>query len=74
MTRVLGDVSCDLGPKVKVKGQILYFFVNASHKFLEVADEDGSSNFKFCLCIGHMMARVLGNTSCDLDLLGIKVK
>ena len=52
----------------------IVFFVNASHKFLEVADEDGSSNFKFCLCIGHMMARVLGNTSCDLDLLRIKVK
>ena len=32
----------------------------------------GSSNFKFCMCIGHMMSRVLGNTSFDLDL-GVKV-
>ena len=33
---------CDLDPKVKVKGQIMYFLVNTSpHKFLEVA----TSNF-----------------------------
>ena len=38
MSRVLGDVSCDLDPKVKVKGQILYFLENASpHNVLEVA-------------------------------------
>ena len=56
------DVSCDLDPKAKVKGQIMYFLVNTSpHKL-------GSSNFKFYICIGHMMLRVLGNTSCDLDL------
>ena len=61
-------------PRSRSKVKYCIFFVNASHKFLEVADEDGSSNFKFCLCIGHMMARVLGNTSCDFDLLGIKVK
>ena len=68
MSRVLGNVSYDLDPKVKVKGQIMYFLVNASpHYFF------GSSSFKFCLCIGHMMSRVLGNTSCDLDLGG-KVK
>ena len=70
MSRVLGDVSCDLDPKVKVKvnGRIMYFLENASpHNVLEVA------NFKFCLRIGHMMLRVLGNTSCDLDL-GVKVK
>ena len=24
-------------------------------------------NFKLCSCIGHMMSRVLGNISCDLD-------
>ena len=30
MSRVLGDVSCDLDPKVKVKGQIMYFLENAS--------------------------------------------
>ena len=38
MSMVLGDVLCDLDPKVKVKGQIMYFLVNASpHKFLKVA-------------------------------------
>ena len=26
------------------------------------------SNFKLCSWIGHMMSRVLGNISCDLDL------
>ena len=42
MKRVLSDVSCDLDPKVKVKGQIMYFLVNASpRKLLEVA----TSNF-----------------------------
>ena len=36
MLRVLGDISCDLDPKVK--GQILNFLVNASApKPLEVA-------------------------------------
>ena len=42
MSRVLGDILCDLDPKVKVKGQIMYFLVNASpHKLLETA----TSNF-----------------------------
>ena len=42
MSRVLGDVSCDLDPKVKVKGQIMYFLEIASpHNDLEVA----TSNF-----------------------------
>ena len=42
MSRVLGDVSYDLDPKVKVIGQIMYFLVNASpHKLLDVA----TSNF-----------------------------
>ena len=42
MSRVLGDVLCDLDPKVKVKGEIMYFLVNASpHNVLEVA----TSNF-----------------------------
>ena len=31
MSRVLGNILCDLDPKVKVKGQILNFLVNASH-------------------------------------------
>ena len=39
MSMVLGDVLCDLDPKVK--GQILYFLENASHDVLEVA----TSNF-----------------------------
>ena len=38
MSRVLGDIFCDLDPRVKVKGQLMYFLVNASpHKLLEVA-------------------------------------
>ena len=42
MSRVLGDVLFDLDPKVKVKGQILYFLENPSpHDVLEVA----TSNF-----------------------------
>ena len=41
MLRVLGDISCDLDPKVKVKGQIMYFLVNVSPKRLEVV----TSNF-----------------------------
>ena len=40
----------------------MYFLVNASpHKLFL------SSNFKFCLCIGHIMWRVLGEFFCDLD-------
>ena len=40
MLMVLGDISCDLDPKVK--GQIMFFFlVNASPKPLDVA----ASNF-----------------------------
>ena len=61
------DISCDLDPKAKVKGH-MYFLVDSSpHKLLEVATS------KFYMCIGHMMLRVLGNTSCDLDV-GVKVK
>ena len=30
MSRVLGNILCDLDPKVKVKGLILNFHVNAS--------------------------------------------
>ena len=41
MSRVLGNVSCDLDP-VKVNGRIMYFLENASpHNVLEVA----TSNF-----------------------------
>ena len=29
MLRVLGNISCDLGPEVKAKGQIMYFLINA---------------------------------------------
>ena len=42
MSRVLGNTPCDLDPKVKVKGQIMYFLVNASSpKPLDIA----TSNF-----------------------------
>ena len=38
MKRVLGNISCDFDPKVKVKGQILYFLVIVSPpKQLDVA-------------------------------------
>ena len=38
MLRVLGNVSCDLDPKTKVKEQIMYFLVNVSPpKRLDVA-------------------------------------
>ena len=30
MQRVLGNILCNLDPLVKVKGQIMYFLVNAS--------------------------------------------
>ena len=30
MKRVIGNILCDPVPRVKVKGQIMYFFVNAS--------------------------------------------
>ena len=30
MLRVLCNISCDLDPEVKAKGQIMYFLVNAS--------------------------------------------
>ena len=44
MSRVLGDVLCDLDPNVKVKSQIMNFLVNASpHKLLETA----TSNFAY---------------------------
>ena len=56
MQRVLGNISCYLDPKVKVKGQIMYFLVNASSKLFDVA----TSNFE--------AAQVtLGSISCDLD-------
>ena len=42
MSRVLGNVSCDLETMVKVNGRIMYFLENASpHNVLEVA----TSNF-----------------------------
>ena len=38
MQRVLGNISCDFDPKVKVKVQIMYFLVNVSPpKRLDVA-------------------------------------
>ena len=42
MLRVLGNILFDLDPKVKVKGQIMYFLVNVSPpKRLDLA----TSNF-----------------------------
>ena len=42
MQRVLGNISCDVDPKVKAKDQIMYFLVNVSPlKLLDVA----TSNF-----------------------------
>ena len=42
MLRVLGNTSYDLESKVKVKGQIMYFLVNASSpQMLDIA----TSNF-----------------------------
>ena len=41
MWRVLGNISCDLDPKVKTKGQIMFFFEYSSPKALDVA----TSNF-----------------------------
>ena len=42
MLRVLGNILCDLDPKVNVKSQIMYFLVNVSPpKRLDVA----TSNF-----------------------------
>ena len=38
MSRVLGEISCDFDPKIKVIGKIMHFFVNTPpHKLLEVA-------------------------------------
>ena len=55
-----GQHSCDLDPMVNVKGQIMYFLLNASHY-----------NFKLCRCISHIMKSVQGNILCDL---GLKIK
>ena len=42
MKRILGNILCDLDPKVKAKGQIMYFLVNVSPpKWLDVE----TSNF-----------------------------
>ena len=43
MLRVLGNIPCDLDPKVKIKGQILYFLVNVSPP-----KKVTRSNFKLC--------------------------
>ena len=41
MKRVLGNILCELDPKVKVKDQIMCFLVNVSPKRLDLA----TSNF-----------------------------
>ena len=56
---VLGNILCDLDPKVKIKSQILNFLVNASPpKPLDVVTSNS---------VGYMMKRALGKISCDLD-------
>ena len=63
MSRVLGDGLCDLDPKVKVKGQILYFLENASpHDVLEVATLNFNSIFNkntFCKVLYWARCNVL---------------
>ena len=63
----MGNVLSARDTKFKVKGQKMYFLVNASPDLLNV----GRSNFKLCRCIYHMMKRILGNLLYDPK---IKVK
>ena len=58
MYRVLGNISCE--PDIQVKGQIMYFLVNASPPKLL------GRNFKCCSCIGHTI-KTLGNILRDFD-------
>ena len=56
---VLGNILCDLDPKVKIKSQILNFLVSASPpKPFDVVTLNS---------VGHMMKRALGKISCVLD-------
>ena len=58
MSRVLGNISCDLRSRSNnVFSYKCIFFTM------------GCSNIILCWCIGHMMLKVLGNILCDLDPL-----
>ena len=58
MQRSVGNISCNLDPKVKVIGQIIYILVNASLKPLDIA----TLNVVGAQCdVG-----VLSNIWCDL--------
>ena len=46
MQRVLGYISCDLDPKVKVNDKILYFYVNAIPKPLDVTTSNSISAYR----------------------------
>ena len=59
---VLGNISCDLDPKVKVKGQIIVF----SCKCI-ISKPVRRSNFKLCTSLGHLKLRLLVKISCDID-------
>ena len=43
MKRVLINILCYIDPKVKVKGQIMYFLVNVSPKSLGIATSNLAS-------------------------------
>ena len=76
MSRVLGNIcvtltpgqGCDLDPRSRSNN---VFSCKCIYSLTM-----GSSNIKFCWCIGHIKLRVLGNILCDLDPfdLGVKVK
>ena len=64
MSRVLGNILCDLGSNNVFSCKCIFSLTM------------GCSDIKLCWCIGHMKWRVLGNILCDLDPfdLGVKVK
>ena len=66
MLRVLGNILCDLDPKIKV--------INVFSCKCIFSLTMGCSNIKLCWCIGHMKSRVLVSILCDLDSLDLRVK
>ena len=60
MSRVLGNILCDLDIGIKVNN---CFSCNCIFSLTMEC-----SNITFCWCIGHIKSRVLGNILCDLDL------
>ena len=63
MLRVLGNILCDLDPKVKLNN---VFSCKCIFSLTM-----GCSNIKLYWCIGHMKSRVLVNILCDLDPLDL---